>query len=550
MGIAHYSELRIYSRPVPADLSPNLLATLPASNVSFSVEVDGGGFLSASFSSLLDEIVATPGLLDDCLIKLAIPLEDGEDPVEVELYVPRSPDGVLLSGKRSPTREVVAAPTATIAWLQDAVLHPESNSIGRRSAEDRWFGYMSTRYEPSDYGDDWDTPGYNVAQNATTGRKAGQPSEPKPWPDWAGGARWITRGATTNGLRHLFIADLVIADDTTPIRLICSSDESISVYLASELVAQTQSDETGYTSYQQFDTVLDSGTYRVAIDKTSIVSLGGDGVDPVLLAIAEIDDAGEAVGSPLLTTNATDWQVFTLDPEDGEAPSLSPGAIAAELFEQAQARNVTTFDAMTIDFDDFTDSNDDAWEHREERVWRVAFDSYADMLEGLGDLPFVPRITPGYVFQAFVSRGADVSGSVTIEALVGLAEAEEQGAPISGNYMPVLTQDGWVLTAASSSQTTYGRREIGLSLGNAPSVAQGKRLGSAQLELISVPTSEWSIEFYAVEGCVPFLDFNVGDVVTVSIGGVGTERQVLALAGTQGHTSELIRWSARLGDAP
>jgi hypothetical protein len=518
---------------------------LPASGLGFSTSLGGGGFLSATAETRAAPLASAPTLLDDCVVKLAIPLsEPGTTFTEVLAYAPRGRNGNLWSGAGGQTREIRSAPSLTTVWAQDAILHPEANAFAQMSAPERYFGWMSSIYDPT--GDGWGTPSDNAGQqDSTTGNRAGNPDG---WPTELGNAYWITRGTTSNGTRHLFIADCVVPTDCY-MTVYMSSDESASWYFGGALIAQTSDSETGFERLTTWTAWVSAGTYRVGIDKTSVVTRpGGNGRDPVLLGIAT-NDADGAIVDLLLVTNASDWQVYTLDPVSGEPPSLTPGEIVTELHSQAAARGVDTWAALTLGFTGAVDSDGKPWPVREERAWRIGYDRYLDLLESLGDLPFAPEVTADLVLEAWSARGADRSATVTIAALVEADQIGESGTGVAGTYMPVETQDGWVVVQNATAAAAYGRRETALSLGNAPSIAQGRRLGQKVLdERLSRPETEWPVEFYATARCTPFVDFNLGDTVTIDIDGVEVPRLVLEIGGQADHTEAIIRWTIKTGD--
>jgi hypothetical protein len=542
VAICHRSELRVYDRTGTGSYT-----VLPAQGVGFSTSLGGGGFLSATAETRAEPLASAPALLDDCVVKLAIPLtEPGTTLTEVLAYAPRGRNGTLWSGAGGQTREIRSAPTLLTQWSQDAILHPEGNAIVAMSASDRYFGWMSTIYDPT--GDGWGTPSANAGTQATADPpRAGNPDG---WPTELGGAYWITRGATANGTRHLFIADLVVPSDCY-LAVYWSSDEDAVVYFggATGEGLSNSASETGYLVTNYWAAQVAAGTYRIGVSKTSIVTRGGDGRDPILLGVATLDDQG-AIDTVLLTTNTTDWLVYTMDPVTGEAPSLTPGEIVTELHAQAAARGVDTWAALTLGFTGDVDSDGLPWPVREERKWRIAYDRHLDMLESLGDLPFAPDITPGLVLEAWSKRGTDVSATVIIAALTEADEVDESGTGVVGTYMPVETEDGWVVVENAAATTTYGRRETALSLGNAPSVAQGRRLGQRVLDdRLSRPETEWVVQFYATARCTPFVDFNLGDTVGIEIGGVIYPRVVLDIAGSADHTEGIIRWTIKAGDS-
>jgi len=538
--LCHRTEVRVYDHTGAGSYS-----VLPATSIKFSSALGGGGVLTLEAAANAEPLATTPTLLDDCVIKLALPL-DGDDSTltEVAAYAARGRSGVLWDGAGTQVRRVTA-PTLWTVWAQDAVLHTEGNQVPQYAAPERHFGWMSSIYDPAaDTEFLWGAPTANAGrQDSTTGARAGQPAE---WPTELGHAKWITRGAVAAGTRHLFVADVTLTS-AKYCSLYFSADESCAVYFAGELVLQTSASETGYQQLWEWSGYVEAGTYRVGIDKTSVVSRGGDGRDPVLLGLVAEDNTGD-VDSVLLVTNTTDWKIHTLDPVNGVAPSLTPGEIVLELHGQAQDRDVTTWDALTADFTATADSDGLPWPVREERAWRVGYDRHLDMIEGLGDLGLAPTITPGRVLQARSAQGTPAP-AVVLEALVNADTVTETGVGVAATTLFVETQDGWTTVTNTAAEAAHGRREAALSLGNAPSVAQGRRLGQKVLdERLARPTAEWSVDFYARPGCVPFKNFGLGDTITVRIGGVDTQRVVLELGGQADHQSSIIRWSVKTGE--
>lgn len=546
MAVCHKLELHAYDRSG----SGTSTGTLPAVNVAFSVGLGGSGFLSCEVDARAEPVASDDDMLDDCVVKVAIPLaEPGTSVTEVLAYAPRARNRIVHDGAGRKVARIQSAPTLWTAWAQDAILHTEANSIPQMAGEQRYFGYQSSIYDyASEASFTWSTPSATVGkQNATTGDRAGNPDG---WPSALGDAYWITRpsGGDPAETRHLFVADCVVPTDCY-LTVYFSADESSAVYFAGELVIQTSSSETGYQNIDTWSAWVTAGTYRVAVDKTSVVSRGGDGFDPILLAVASNTDNG-SVDDILLVTNNSDWECHTMDPVDGEAPSLTPGQIMLELHSQADARGVDTWSAVTPTFTATTDSDSTAWGLREERTWRIGYDRYLDMVEGLGDLGVDVEITPDLDLNAYYERGADVSASVVIEALVDADTIVEDGVGVGATWLAVETQDGWVPNGLvnATGLATYGRREAALSLGNAPSVAQGVRLGQRVLdERLAVPTSEWSVDFYATTGVVPFVDFNLGDTVGVKIGATTTDRVVLEIGGQAASVNSIIRWTIKTG---
>jgi hypothetical protein len=545
VAIAHRCEVKIYDRA-----GGGTPVSLPASGISFSKGLGGAGFITFDIDARHAAIAGAPTLLDDCVIKLGIPLDGTDTAVEVLAYANRARNGVLWSGAGEQVRQVQSAPTLWTAWSQDAILHTEANAIPQMAGEQRYFGFQSSIYDfAADPDYTWGTPSDSAGQqDSTTGDRAGNPDG---WPTALGNAYWITRPTGTDAAlsRHLYVTDVVVPTDCY-LTVLVSSDESIAVYWAGELICQRSTSEDGYQIVDPWTAWVTAGTYRLSADKTSITSRGGDGIDPILIGVATVTDTG-AIDSILAVTNASDWKSYAMHPVTGVAPSLTPGEIMLELHSQAVARGVDTMAAITPTFTATADTDATAWAQREERTWRIGYDRHLDMIEGLGDLGVDVDINPSLDLNAYDERGTDLSATVVIEALVNADSINENGVGVTGTVLYVETQDGWTpapLTNAAGL-AAYGRREASLSLGNAPSIAQGARLGQKVLdERLARPTSEWSVEFYAVTGCVPFEDFGLADTVAVKIGATTVNRVVLEIGGTVDSTSAIIRWTVKTGE--
>ena len=543
-SICHRSELRVYDRTGAGSYT-----VLPAVNVSFSKSLGGAGFLSATFDARIAELVAAPAMLDDCVITLCTVQTDGGAMVPVASYANRARNGVLHDGADTRTQEVRSAPTLWTAWSQDAILYPEGNRFAQMTMGERYFGFMSTQYDfNADPDFTWGTPSDSPGQqDSTTGARAGNPDG---WPTDLGDAYWITRpvGTTEDKSRHLFVANCTVPTDCY-LTVYFSSDESIAVYFGGAMIGQTSSSETGYQDVQTWSAWVVAGTYRVAASKTSIISRGGDGIDPILIGVASNNDDG-SVNDVLLVTNNSDWKSFAMHPVTGTTPSLTPGEILTQLHKEAKARGVSTWTGLTPTWSKTQGSDAKPWQKREERVWRNGYERYLDMVEDLGDLGIDIDITPSLVFNAYADRGTDRSATVTIEALVGADSITEQGVGVEGTMLLVETEDGWTaeLTRAAAV-TAYGRREMALSLGNAPSIKQGTQLGQKVLdERLSKALTEKTVEFYALPGCVPFSSFDLGDTVSVKIGTTTLKGVVLDIGGQQDSTEGIIRWTAKIGN--
>lgn len=528
------AEVRVYDHT-----GTNLLHTFAHGSVldlKWSDEVGGGG--SCSFSVPL-ALMPSEDLLDDCVVKIA--LVRGGVATEVAAYAIRgnSRNHTVGAGKVDVQGESLLA-----AWGRDAVIRPESSGadMPRAAGEERGLSWVASMYDPAtDPDEPWDL------LDATTGRSASSPTSDPAWPSGTG-AEWITVSNASQGNRKLLRAWLTVTTKTQ-VRAYFRGDEAATVWLAGEAIIATDDIETGKQTTHKVDRFLQAGTWAVAIDTITHVTIdGGDGVDPVQLAICSLDANGD-IASWLLVTGANGW-VATRRQITGAGsapPGPSAGAILLQLADEAAARGVTTWAGITTDFTGALDSDGVAWPGAEERIARYAFDTYGTLIEGLGEIACDCRITPGLVLQARGFEGDDKTASVTIVHRENVTEEIEARRAVAGTCCDALTADGWITNAVTSS---VGRREYGLSLGTAPSLSQGQRIVTADLAETSVAHLTGSIGFITQAGCQPYGagadGFAPGDTVTVSRDSGTVERRVLSLSASG---TRPVMWSAELGEA-
>lgn len=522
-----FAELRLYDQ---TGTTP--LGVLPVSGLKWSDEVGGGG--SVSFSARVDSL-PSPDALDDCVVKVAVPLVDGAAPTEIaQPFAVRGNDRVLTG---TPVVEA-RGESAFRVWASDAVVRPEfaGDKMPRSAGEQRGLSWVSSAYDPAtDASESWSL----LSVSSRTER----PTEPA-WPTGTG-ADWITATTAANGDRKLFRSWLTVASDNTLIRAYFSSDETATLWVGGEELIQTDDTETGRKYTRTADRVFMAGTYAVAIDTATHVTKGGDGVDPVILAIAELDDDGDP-SSWLLVTGASGWVATRrqITGPGSDPPGPTPGALVEMLAGEAAARGVSTWSGLTLDFDGDTDSDGVAWSTTEERIARYGFDSYLSLFDGLGDVACDMRVTPAGVLQARVFEGEDRSADVVLRVGAGARELRESLSPVVGTVVDAYTVDGWLTVKADP--LAVGRRELALSLGSAPTLSQGERVASRALAELSDTRRDGVVSFVAHPGAVPYLDFWPGDTVSVDDGsGSVFTRRVLSLAG---EGSSPVSWVAELGE--
>ena len=519
-----------------------LLHTLTGADVSearWSDEAGGGGGCSLTVPMVL---LPDPGLLDECTLVVAV------DGVDVAPYAAR--DGHAKTWTIGEHSVRVDAESLLPVWGRDGVIWPSyaGDTMPRAAADERVLSWASKAYDhTTDASEPWD--------KLITSDRSARPTEgEKLWPTGTG-AIWISAADPELGDRKMFRSTGFTLTEQRTVRVYASGDETTSVILGDEVVCSWDSVETGKKTTQWAERILGPGDHMVAADSVTHVTTGGDGIDPIIIAVCTLDDDGDP-DEWMLETNGDDWVACRrqVTGDGSTPPGPTPGALAALVIGEAADRGVTVWQGVTIGFDSELDSDGVAWSAAEERVQRYVFDTIADLLDGLGDVAADFRLTPAQVLEGRVFEGQDRT-SVTIVAAENILSDSDTATGIVGNVGSAKTKDGWTTRSDPTSVSAHGRREYGVSLGTAPSLSQGERILDEDLKTSAWQQLDADVEFVAQPGCVPYVDFRPGDTVTVvravpDDGGgwlpVTYERRVLSLSGRwDGGT---VFWSIEGGE--
>lgn len=473
---------------------------LPTTALRFSVEVGGAGGL---------DFTAAGGDLDTLGGWDAVALVEVSDDADAGPWHP-----VALYALRPPHRrprvaagEVECTGVGLLEqWASETVLLPEytPGTLPLGAGEERAIGWMMSAYDPqSDPAEAWDGC-YNTSR---TGKW------PPQWPT-SSGAKWISVvSATDESERKLFRAWLDLTGRPGPdlCRAWITSDESATLYVAGEPVAQTSSVETGYEELSKADIVLYPGLYAIAVDTQTDFTKGGDGVDPIAVAIAILDDDGQPQSWPLVS-DAAHWVACRRDDEGpgSEPPGPTPGAAVASLVLDAAARGAAGWAAVSIDFTATRDSYGQPWpEPVVERQHRYALDSYWSILQALAETGELDLwLTADRVLHAAPAQGVDRSGTVTL-GTAAVSTLTDARSSQGGTQLFGFTHDGWLTAAAAGP-----RREQGLELGTVLSAPVARRVLAAAL----ADRDRWdgSVSLTG-DGPRPVVDYMPGDWVTLDL---------------------------------
>lgn len=502
----------------------------PVTNtLSPSHEVGSAG--SLKFTALASDLDAVDGW--DSVVRLQI--WDGTTYVTGPAYAVRPPhtrDKVAPADIDSPWQ--CDAVEVLEQWAGETLVLPEyvDQDMPPGAGTERGIGWMSSAYDPTtDPNEAWDGC-YDTARTTM----------PTDWPSGTG-AKWISiTGASDSSERKLFRATLTVTVESL-VKVWFHSDEEATLWLAGDpLITWSAGESQGKDPTATRFLVLQPGTYAVGVDTRSVWdSETGDGVDPVLVAIATIVD-----GDPdtwLLVSNEDDWVACRrdADPPGNEPPGPTPGAMIRYLVEEAQDRGVTGWAGVALGFDDLEDSYGQPWSTVVvERVCQVGSDTLWTVFQGLAEANEVDVWMDGEnILYAAPQQGTTLTLTLGDDAVASSSETRG-GAP--GTWCAALGRDGWVNGETGSPH----RREFFMELGTALSRAISDRVVLAALN--EGGRRDFRAKLIPVAGKVPLIHYKAGDTVPFGFGDVDTTVIILSISASPGDGGLL--WEAELVEAP
>lgn len=502
------------------------LGTLPTQGLRFSHAVGGSGDISfTAKQSTVDALGAT-----NCTLRLELETSPGVWTECAQPYAIRPP------ARRQRVGDGLTQLTGTSlldAWSLETVFFPEyvNGTILQGSSDTRGLGWMSSAYDPgSDPREDWDL--------LVVDDRAWMPTDGE-WPAGTG-ADWITAsGLNENTYRKLFLSSFTISGTARKaIRAYFSSDEAATLWIAGEQVLITDDLETGYKYTHHADLVVEPGTYAVGIDTRTSITPGGNATDPVILAIATLDSNG-AESDWILATGAG-WYACRRDTEGpgSEPPGPTPGSLIKILVNEAADRSAAGWAYVdTSSFSTTVDSNGSAWPVCTERFVRNGMDTYKLFFDALAETESDIWLDNDLNLYAAPQQGVNNVSIVFDENNIVSMSDQETGD--MGTVVVGLTLDGWV-----QRSVTGFRREFGLELGQAISKQMGWRICDAAL----ADAGRWdgTIKFKVVAGKVPYIDFGVGDEITIDYRDVDRTARILSISAEAGEGG--LQWSLEVTD--
>lgn len=287
----------------------------------------------------------------------------------------------------------------------------------------------------------------------------------------------------------------------------------------------------------KLSTTSGGSAVNITADAKIDIRLVADSTAGFLFTAWAIDSTNKPT-SLILRSRATDWEVTTT------VPKHLPAMVLRTLMEEAAARGVYRFSKFTYGFSQSTPTGG-AWSTKVDVSLKVGT-SLLQVLDTMVDLGHDFWIDPATCeLEAWESRGSDLSGSVTLALEDNLMEYATRAEPKLKTQALIRTKEGWTQTSINAD--TNGRRETYLEYGNmrdedtARSTARKLLARTGKTQLVATKVSA-----IVKSGAAPYVNFTVGDVVTVpNATGSGTlKARVLTIAMV--HDGKNVRFMPEL----
>lgn len=292
-------------------------------------------------------------------------------------------------------------------------------------------------------------------------------------------------------------------------------------------------------SFKLATTNSDSTIVNVTTKGRIDLRLKVDNTAGFILTGLEVNDNGKET-DVVVRTN-TNWQVSSTE------PYWRPAMILRELIEEATARGVYRFGGYTFGYTISAPSSG-SWTTEVDLTLKVGA-ALSTVLDDMVDLGHDFWVNPSTLeIEAWESRGTDRSATVLLDTGVNLISYSTQIERPLKTVALVRTKDGWLQAANNTLRDTNGWREVFLEYGSTRSEDVARR--SAQRHLArtgktQVVTS--GVDVAVVTGAVPYVDFDVADVVSVpNPTGDGSLSKARVLSISLSETDGTLRFAPEL----
>lgn len=448
----------------------------------------------------------------------------------------------VSSGEFAGMVQTVSGPTVHYL-LNDMVVHHDFWPPRPDSPDTRYYSWASHQGAGADRWhdpDDWDAPINADSQEDPPGhskrppKKRAKYGQPKKWPDPDSLWVWMSSDADKNeggydpprpvAGRKYYRKNFRIKQDGTAVRLYVTSDHQATVYVdGDEVIHKDSKGDKGYRTFTKANLILNAGVHNIAIFVRSRNSPSGDGTDAMMFTMYNVGEDGKR-DDVILRSDRT-WQAYY----GRGVPGWHRAQVLKNSIQEARDRGNTAADLLTLGFDGLTDSEGKAWTDRfnqEIQIGTSGLDLQAQLSEsGKFDVWVDPE---DLTLHAYKRRGKNRSASVALTPGVNLLDYAAEQQDEIGNYFLTQFDGGFTTVEARGSQRTYGVRETYVELGGAKDEDTAKDIvrgaiaafrdfrsrSGAPGVVLHARRSGRSGSLVAVPGMYPFLDFNVGDIIS------------------------------------
>jgi len=287
----------------------------------------------------------------------------------------------------------------------------------------------------------------------------------------------------------------------------------------------------------KLSTTSDGSAVNITADAKIGLRLVADSTAGFLFSAWKLNDNNKPTDL-ILRSRATGWEVTTT------APKHLPAMVLRTLMEEATTRGVYRFSKFTYGFSQAAPTSG-SWSTKVDITVKVGM-SLLQVLDTMVDLGHDFWVNPTTCrLDAWESRGSDVSATVTLALEDNLMAYATRSEPKLKTQALIRTKEGWTQTAANAD--TNGRRETYFEYGNmrdedtARGTAQKVLARTGQVQLVAT-----RVEAIVKAGAAPYVNFSVGDVVSVpNATGTGTlKARVLTIAMV--HDGKNVRFQPEL----
>lgn len=314
---------------------------------------------------------------------------------------------------------------------------------------------------------------------------------------------WTRYDANVNASDDkITIPDHGLANGTQVI--VADKDEAAGLTKGSSYYVRAKTDDDFKLATTNSDATIVNITSNGKVD----LRLKVDNTAGFILTGLEVDSNGKETSAIVVRTN-TNWKVSSIE------PYWRPAVILRELIEEAAARGVYRLGEISFGYNSSAPTSG-SWTTEVDLTMKVGatlgvvFDDVVDLGHDLWLNPSTLEL------EAWESRGTDRSATVLFDTGTNLINYTTQVERPLKTVALVRTKDGWLRAADNTLRTANGWRETFLEYGNTRSDDVARRRAQRHLRRTGktqVATS--GVEVAVTSGAVPYVDFDVADVVSV-----------------------------------